>query len=566
MSPKSPSPVGEKRKSAAITVAAGILASRLMGVARESTVAYYFGIGALTDVFQVALRGPNLLQNLLGEGTLSAAFVPVYSRLLHEGREEDAGRFAGAVFGLLTALVAAIVLAGIALAAPLVTVLAPGFVDDAARVAAGELSVDRYRATVDAVRIVFPMTGLLVLSAWALGVLNSHRRFLLPYTAPVLWNAAIIAGLVLGARSLGPREPRELLSTIDGVVALHALLDAAFWGALAGGLLQLAVQLPLVFRLLRGFRLSLSTRVAGVRDALHAFGPAVAGRGAYQLSAYLDLLLGSLLAAGALAALRPALILYTLPVSLFGLSVAASELPELSRMRGDEAGGFRDRLSASVRQSMFLVVPTAVGYLAFGFLLVGALFRRGAFGATDQWLVYVVLAGYTAGLVATTASRVFQNAFYALGDTRTPARVAAVRVAVSAAVAVPCMLWLDRFAVAGTLGLDPGANDLRFGAVGLALGATAGAWVELWRLARALRSRCGAVGRTPVRGTAMAIVAAAATVPAAGVWWAVRTTAFPVAAIAVVTTYAAVYLVVTRAAGFREMDAWIGRLPGSRRP
>ena len=125
------------------------------------------------------------MQNLLGEGTISAAFIPVYTRLLEEGREKDAGRFAGCILGLLVVLVSAVVLVGIVFARPLVSLVLFGWTGDAALVAAGELSVDRLELTIQAVRLVFPMAGILVLSAWALGVLNSHRRFFLPYFAPV---------------------------------------------------------------------------------------------------------------------------------------------------------------------------------------------------------------------------------------------------------------------------------------------------------------------------------------------------------------------------------------------
>ncbi len=153
------------RQSHAGTVAAGIFCSRILGLVRQATVAYFFGIGAHTDVFEAALKGPNLLQNLLGEGTISAAFIPIYSRLLDEGRAREAGRFAGAIFGLLVATAATLVLIGIALAEPLVTILTPGFIDDAAKVAAGELAINRFELTVQAIRIIFPMTGVLVLSA-----------------------------------------------------------------------------------------------------------------------------------------------------------------------------------------------------------------------------------------------------------------------------------------------------------------------------------------------------------------------------------------------------------------
>lgn len=519
-------------------------------------MAYFFGVGPYADVFRAALRTPNVLQNLLGEGTLSASFIPVYARLLEEGREEEAGRFAGAVFGLLLATVAALSLAGVLLAGPIVTLLAPGFLRDAAQVAAGQATLDRFPLAVAAVRILFPGTGFVVLSVWALGVLNSHRRFFLPYFAPVLWNAAIIAALV--AAGAGPRAtPDAALGRGLG----DRLLFAACWGALAGGLLQLAVQLPLVARLLSGFRLSFSRRVVGVREALAAFGPVVAGRGVVQLSGYLDLFLGSLLATGALGAVGWAQYLYMLPVSLFGMSVAAAELPEMARAASAQASpALAGRLDRSLRQMGFLNTPTAVGYLGFGFLLVGILYRTGRFGLESNWLVYLILCGYTMGLLATTSSRLLQNAFYALGDTRTPAWIAVQRVTVSAVVSVPAMLWLDRYSVGGLLGLAAAERGLYLGGVGLGLGSAVGAWYELVRLDRALAGRVsefglpwGALGRM----LAVALLAAA---PAGLVWWAMPRLPLVVTAAVVITLYAAVYLGVAAPLGVSEADAWLGRL------
>jgi putative peptidoglycan lipid II flippase len=566
--PAAPAPPAEEdgrsgpppRGSRAAVVAAGILASRLAGLVRVRAAAYFFGLGPHADVLEAALRGPNLLQNLLGEGTVSAAFIPVYSRLLEAGREREAGRFAGAIFGLLLALAAALSLAGMLLARPVVALLTPGFAGDAARIAAGELTVDRFELAVTAVRIIFPMTGVLTLSAWALGVLNSHRRFFLPYVAPVAWNAAILAGLAAGAwAAFGEPVPAEPSALPAG--ALGRVLIAACWGALAGGVAQFAVQLPLVVRLLRGFRPSLSTRVAGVREALAAFGPVVAGRGVYQLSGYLDLLLASLLATGALGALRYAQVLYLLPIGLFGLSVAAAELPELARLKGDELAPFFRRLRGSLAQMMFLTLPTAFGYLAFGSVLVAALYRTGSFGEADNRLVYLLLCGYTLGLPATTASRLLQNSFYALSETRVPARIAVLRVAVSVAVAVPLMFWFDRFPVAAGEAAGPAGNPLFLGALGLAAGSAVGAWVELTALRRALAVRLP--GFTPPwRALARsAALAAAALAPAAALAWALPAGWHPaLRALAVVAAYALAYLGGARLLGVPELSAWMGRL------
>lgn len=517
------------RSGGAAAVALGILSSRLIGFVRERAFAHYLGVGPHMDVLRVAFRAPNAIQNLLGEGTLSAAFIPIYSRMLEEGREEEAGRFAGAVFGLLLAVASAFSLLGVLLAKPIVALLAAGFVRD-----------DRFELAVAATRIVFPMTGFLVLAAWALGVLNSHRRFLLPYFAPVVWNAAIIGAMVYA----GAGQDR--------------LLFAVCWGGLLGGLLQFLVQLPGVAREMRGFRLSFSTRSPEVREALSAFAPVVAGRGVVQLSGYLDLFLASWLMVGAPSILPYAQTPYMLPVSLFGMSVAAAELPELSRLR---KGGGTDALLARVRRSLrqmgFLNVPTCVGYLAFGYLIIGLLLRTGSFRETENWLVYLALCGYSVGLVATTSSRLLQNTFYALGEARTPARIAVWRVALSTVLAIPLMLLLDRIAVTDLVRAE--GDPLRLGAVGLALGSGVAAWLELLLLRRALaRSAPGVLvpWRDLGRMTLLALVAA---VPAALVWWALPPLHVALQALAVVGVYALGYLLLARLTGAEELGFWLGR-------
>jgi putative peptidoglycan lipid II flippase len=555
----------EEPESGAAMVAGGILSSRVMGLIREGATSYFFGVGAFMDVFQTAIKTPNLLQNLLGEGTISAAFIPIYSRMIEEGREEEAGRFAGAIFGLLLAVAGGVALLGVAFADPIVSVLAPGFLDDAEKVRAGEMAINRFNLTVQTVRIIFLMAGILVLSAWALGILNSHRRFFLPYVAPVLWNASIITGLFGTAYWFLPIDPLGVEQQALGNSMMTQLLFAACFGALAGGVLQFAVQVPLVLKLSRKLRLSISTKVEGVQEAISAFWPVVAGRGVYQISAYLDQFFASFLAAGAIGAQRFALILYTLPISLFGLSVAAAELPELSRIEDEDLEPFLERIDRSVRQVLFMLVPTIVGYVVFGFLVVGLLFQQGKFGASDTWLTYAILFGYALGLMATALSRLLQNSFYALGDTKTPAKIAVLRIALSAAVGVPVMFWLDQFAVGRTvarLGLPvgTGAQTLYLGAVGLALGASAGGWIELVALVRSLRSK---LGRFPLPWSALPRLFGLALVsvgPGLLLWWTLPAAwGVKVVALVVLAAYALTYLGGAFLLGFSEIEAWAGR-------
>jgi putative peptidoglycan lipid II flippase len=326
-------------------------------------------------------------------------------------------------------------------------------------------------------------------------------------------------------------------------------------------MLQFGVQLPFVVRHMEGFEFSLSTRVEGVREALSAFGPVVASRGVAQLSAYLDLFLASWLAVGALSALRYAQLLYMLPISLFGMSVAASELPELSRLTEEKVAAFSARLRRSLRQIAFLTVPTVVGYLAFGVLLVGALFRTGQFQAASTWLVTIVLGGYSLGILATTMSRLLQNAFYAIGDTKTPAWIAVLRVTVSTVVAVPAMFWLDTIAVERIVGPLPG-DALFLGALGLSLGATVGAWVEVAALRGELQEPLPNARIPWGRTASMTGLALVSLGPTAGVWWLLPDWHVLIVAPVVVGSYAAVYLGAAWGLGFNEIEAWTRRFLG----
>lgn len=542
MSEPNPEGGSVRRTSGAARVAAGIFLSRVFGFLRDRAIAYYFGVGPHADVFRTALRIPNFLQNLLGEGTMSASFIPVYSRLLGEGRREAAGRFAGAVFGLLLAVSAGLALAGILAARPLVVLFAPGYLEDAARGAA----VDRFALSVVAVRWIFPMTGVLVLSAWALGVLNSHRRFFLPYVAPVLWNVAIVAGLFWIA---GPGSTRD------------RLLLGACVGALIGGVLQFAVQIPGVMREMRGFRLSFSRQVEGVREALRSFAPVLVGRGALQFAAYLDQFLASFLAPGAVGALGYALTLYLLPVALFAAPIAASELPELAAGAGEEAVLLR-RVDRGLRQMAFLNVPTTLAYVAFGFPIVGALYRTGSFALADTWLTYLVLAAFALGLLAGSFTRLLQNVFYALSEARTPSRIAVLRVAVTAALGVPAMVLLDRVPVAL---FTATAEPLFLGSAGLALGTAAAAWIEMLQLRRALARRIPAFAMPWAVTARMSGATLLAALPAAGAWWLARDLPPLAQAALLLTVFGTSYAGGCRALGIAELDPWLARVGLGRR-
>ena len=473
-------------------VAAAILVSRVTGLVRERALGHYLGTSAAADAFTVAFRLPNLLQHLLGEGVLSASFIPVYSRLLAAGRHEEAGRVAGAVAGLLALATGLLTLLGILLAEPLTSLVAAGL----------RARPETFRLTVDLVRIMFPAVGFLVLSAWCLGVLNSHRRFFLSYVAPALLNVVqVVVLVVVGSTLLTVSRAGSVDAVQDGLVRWLAV------GTVVGGLLQFLVQLPTVLRLSRGIRPSVRTDLPGVREALRTFAPVVASRGVVQISAYLQVFLASFLAAGALSSLRYAQVLYLLPISLFGMAVAAAELPRLSTAGAEVRERVLERLDSGLARIAAFVVPTAVGYLVVGDLITAALFQTGQFTRADSLAVWLVLAAFTVGMLASSSSRLLQSTLYGIGDARTPSRVAAVRVVLSVALGVVLMLQLDRVVVSAA-GLqlvgelpaltalpaearDDDGDALRLGAAGLALAGGVAAWLEYVLLRRAVRRHLG---------------------------------------------------------------------------
>src|SRR5690606_1331142 len=208
-----------------------------------------------------------------------------------------------------------------------------------------------------------------------------HRRFFLSYVSPVLWNVAIIAAVVVAGRRLSG-------SDTDIAIWLG-------WGAVIGSAAQFLVQLPTVYRLLRGITPTLALDESGVRTTLRNFVPIFIGRGSVQLSAFIDLALASFLGATMIAAMSPAQTLYLLPVSLFGMAVSAAELPEMSSATGDDSTRtehLQNRLRGALRRVAFLVIPSSIAFVAIGGPIVALLFQTGRFTADDTEIVWLILA------------------------------------------------------------------------------------------------------------------------------------------------------------------------------
>jgi putative peptidoglycan lipid II flippase len=506
-------------------VAIGIFASRIAGLIRERAFAHYFGSSDVADVIRAALRIPNLLQNLFGEGSLSAAFIPVYVKLRDNQDSRKADDLASAVFCLLGLAMSCLVLLGVFATPLLIDLIAPGF------------SGSKRELAVTCVRILFPGVGLLTMSAWCLGILNSHRKFLISYTAPIAWNLAMIASLI----------------GLGGSLDLVTLSKAFAWASVVGSALQFGIQLPQVARLLRTFKIHLGTGLQSVRTVVKNFVPAMVSRGVVQISAYVDTLIASFLPTGALAGLGYAQMLYTLPVSLFGMSVSAAELPTLSSSsaENDEAKAFlRTRLNNGLRQIAFLVVPSAMAFFALGDVIAAALYQTGRFTHGDALYVWAILAGSSIGLLSNTMGRLYQSVHYALQDTRTPFYFAGIRVAFSAILGY----------VAAIHGPAIMGIDQRWGVAGLTGASGISAWIEYSLLKRSLKSR---IGRTGLEASFLAklwIAAGAGAVCALAMKTMVTHYHPLISAIAVLGVYGIIYFIAAFALRIPEVKKLLNRI------
>lgn len=527
-SPASPSPhrsstgndragnggTGASSGRSALLVGVGVLLSRISGLLRELVIAAMLGIGVAADAFRAALQIPGLLQNVLGEGVLSASFVPVYADAVEReqrGETDDgddtADALAGTIAALLGLLTAVIVFVGIVLARPVTRVILPYLGDET------------FELTVRLTRIMWAGLGFIVLSAWCLGVLNTHRRFFLSFVAPVLWNAAqVVLATIAWARGWADAD----------------IARAAAWGVAVGGVAQFVVQVPVVRRVAPQVRPMLATQLSSVREVISRFGPAVLGRGVVQLSAFLDLFLAGLLATGAITGLGLAQVLYLLPIGIFAMSVAAADLPELAREQHSRPS-VAARMRAGHERVAFYVVFSAVAFIVVGRPIVGALFQRGDFSADDARFVSFVLGAYSLGLVGSASSRLLQNACFAAGDVSGPARLAGARVSIAALIGIVLMFQLERYGITdgqverlgdvpafGLLPEEVREDELapqRLGAVGLALGSAVAAWIEYGLLRRRVRRQLAST--RPYRDPALNLlwpVVAAATVGGGLMW------------------------------------------------
>jgi putative peptidoglycan lipid II flippase len=395
---------------AASTVSALTLASRVTGLLRDLLMAALFGASALTDAFNVAFRIPNLFRRLFAEGAFSQAFVPALAATRERDGDEATRRLIDNVATVLAWVLLATSIAGVLAAPLLVYALASGL----------QKEPRAFEAAVLMTRWMFPYIGFMSLVALSAGILNTWRRFALPAATPVLLNLAMILAAWLGApwfASLG----------IEPIYAMAA-------GVMAGGVLQLGVQIPALRRLgllprigLRWSRVRDAWRDPGVRNILGLMGPALLGVSVAQISLLINTQIASYLPTGSVTWLFYADRLMEFPTALLGVALGVVLMPQLAAARG---AGDHERYSAmldwGLRLVVLLALPCSAALLVFGQPLVATLFHYGAFRDDDVVQVALALAGYGVGLVGLVGIKVLAPGFYASQDMRTPVRIAIV--------------------------------------------------------------------------------------------------------------------------------------------
>ncbi len=435
---------------AAAVVGAATLASRILGFLRDLVVAQAFGAGPTTDAFFVAFRLPNLLRRLVAEGALSPALIPVFTEYLTTRPRTELARMFRAVSGGMLVLLAALTLAGVVGAPFLVRVMAPGFFADPAT---GTLTV---RLT----RLMFPYLLFVGLGALAMGMLNAHRHFVTPALAPVMLNLAII-GAVFGVVP-------HLAEPVFGLAV----------GVLVGGLGQLAIQLPALAR--RGLLVvpALDRHHPAVARIVRLMTPVALGQSATQLNILVDTVIASFLVGGSVSYLYYADRLVEFPLGVFGIAIATAVLPTLSEQAASRnPGALRATLSFAQRLAAFICLPAAVGLLLLREPLVRVLYQRGEFGPLETAQTAWALGFYALGLVGFASVKIGAQAFYALGDTRTPVKIAVGAMVLNSVLAVAL------------------AFPLRHG--GLALATSCSATANALALAWLLRRRLGEIAEPP---------------------------------------------------------------------
>jgi putative peptidoglycan lipid II flippase len=429
---------------AAGVVSGATLVSRILGFVRDLIIARTFGAGTATDAFFAAFRLPNMLRELLGEGALSAAFIPIFTDSFTTRGREGAWRLAWTVLTLLAFLLVAVSIAGVLLAPWLIKLIAPGF----------QAIPTTLHLAVYLTRMMFPYILLIGVAALFMAILNSQGHFATPALSPSVLNIAMIGCALF------------LTPHVDPPIVALAI------GVLIGGVGQLLIQIPAIWRRSRGVSWNINVSDPAVGRITRLMAPGIAGLAITQINVFIGTLLASLMGEGGISVLYYAFRLIQLPIGLFGVAIATAAFPTMARQAASRSlGEVGATVAYAVRLVLFVTLPSMVGLIVFRVQIIQLLFERGAFDRTVTLATAEVVLFYAFGLGAYVSNRILVPAFYSLQDTTTPVKVGLVAVIVNIASSLLLMRPL--------------------GLAGLALATALSSFVNLGLLLIALQRRLG---------------------------------------------------------------------------
>jgi len=384
--------------------------SRVLGFARDMLIANFFGTGFAAEAFVVAFRIPNLLRDLVGEGAANAAFVPVFSEYLFRKEKEEFWLVVQKTFVITFVVLSAFCAAGILFSPQIVRIIAPGFSREP-----GKLLL-----TSQLTRITFPYLLLVGLTAYQMGVLHTFKSFLTPALGPCMLNIGMIFSLLFAVKFMP--EP---------------IIGLAF-GVLLGGLMQLAIQLPSMYRV--GFRFSraamkLDFRYPAIKKIGRLLTPRIFGSAVYQLNVFADTIFASLsniVGSGGVAAIYYANRIIQLPMAVFGIALSSAVLPTMSQhvAQGDIAA-LKKTLNFSLKAIYLVIFPAALGSIVLAYPIIRAVFQHGKFDPYSTMVTSQALIFYSVGLLAFSGTKILVSCFYSLQDTVTPMRSAAISLGIN---------------------------------------------------------------------------------------------------------------------------------------
>jgi len=440
----------EKSENVKVAKAAGIvgaatMVSRVFGVIRDMVIAALFGASWMTDAFWVAFRIPNMLRRLLGEGSLTVSFVPVFTEYLQKKTKEEALELAQNAFTLLSILLAVVSVIGILLSPLIVGLIAPGFI----------AKPEQFALAVFLNRLMFPYIFFIALVALCMGILNSYRHFTTPALSPVMLNIAMI-GAALALRN----------SFAEPITALAV-------GVLIGGVLQLAMQWPALAKFGVKFKFRFNLGHPGIQQIGLLMLPAILGAGVGTINVFVGTILASLLPGGSVTYLFYADRIMEFPLGIFAIAIGTAALPSFSKhVAAGQMNELKSSISFSLRLMLFLTIPSMTALMALHLPIISVLFQRGAFDAQAAIYTGQALFCYALGLWAFAVLRVFVSSFYSLQDSKWPMKAAIITLMVN----VLCSLAL----------MYPFKHN------GIALAGSISAAVNVLILAVVLRKKIGA--------------------------------------------------------------------------